>query len=90
MYDVAHAEQKRLYKEFGINAEYLIDHAWGREPCTIADIKAYRPKHNSISNSQILFRDYNFYEARIVLQEMIELGSLRLIKENIRQRNSHF
>lgn len=83
MYDVAHADQKKLYKEFGINAEYLIDHAWGREPCTIADIKAYKPKHNSISNSQILFRDYNFYEARIVLQEMVELGSLRLVKENI-------
>jgi len=83
MFDVAHAEQKKLYKEFGINAEYLIDHAWGREPCTIADIKAYKPKNNSISNSQILFRDYNFNEARIVLQEMVELGSLRLIKENL-------
>ena len=84
MYDVAHAEQKKLFKMFGINAEYLIDHAWGREPCTIADIKNYNPKSNSISNSQILFKDYTFYEARTVLKEMVELISLRLVKENKR------
>lgn len=83
MYDIAHTDPKRIYKEFGINAEYLIAHAWGKENCTIADIKAYKPKSNSISNSQILFRDYSFNEARIVLQEMIELSSLRLIKENL-------
>lgn len=82
MYDVAHADQKKLFKMFGVNAEYLIDHAWGREPCTIADIKKYRPKSNSISNSQILFKDYTYYEARTVLKEMVELISLRLIKEN--------
>lgn len=83
MYDIAHTDPKKIYKEFGINAEYLIDHAWGKESCTIADIKAYKPKSNSISNSQILFRDYSFNEARIVLQEMVELSSLRLIKENL-------
>lgn len=83
MYDVAHCEQKKLYKEFGINAEYLIDHAWGKEPCTIADIKAYTPKTNSISNSQILFEDYSFEKARLVLKEMIEVGSLRLIESNL-------
>jgi len=83
MYDVAHADQKKLFKEFGINAEYLIDHSWGREYCTIADIKAYKPKSSSISNSQILFRDYSFYEARTVLKEMVELNSLRLVKENL-------
>ena len=82
MYDVAHADQKKLFKMFGVNAEYLIDHAWGREPCTIADIKKYKPKSNSISNSQILFKDYTYYEARTVLKEMVELISLRLIKEN--------
>jgi len=82
MYDVAHADQKKLFKMFGINAEYLIDHAWGREPCTIADIKKYKPKSNSISNSQILFKDYTYYEARTVLKEMVELISLRLVKEN--------
>lgn len=83
MYDIAHTDPKKIYKEFGINAEYLIDHAWGKESCTIADIKEYKPKSNSISNSQILFRDYSFNEARIVLQEMVELSSLRLIKENL-------
>ena len=82
MYDVAHTEQKRLYKEFGVNAEYLIDHSWGKESCTIADIKKYRPKNNSISNSQILFEDYPFEKARLVLKEMVEMGSLRLIESN--------
>lgn len=83
MYDIAHAEQKKLYKEFGVNAEYLIDHSWGKESCTIADIKAYKPKTNSISNSQILFEDYSFEKARLVLKEMVELGSLRLIESNL-------
>ncbi len=83
MYDVAHTDSKKLYKEFGVNAEYLIDHAWGKESCTIADIKAYKPKNNSISNSQILFQDYSFEKARLVLKEMVELGSLRLIESNL-------
>ena len=83
MYDIAHTEQKRLYKEFGVNAEYLIDHSWGKETCTIADIKAYKPKTNSVTNSQILFEDYSFIKARLVLKEMVELGSLRLIENNL-------
>ncbi len=83
MYDIAHTEQKRLYKEFGVNAEYLIDHSWGKETCTIADIKAYKPKTNSVTNSQILFEDYSFIKARLVLKEMVELGSLRLIESNL-------
>ena len=82
MYDVAHCDTKRLYKEFGINAKYLIEHSWGKENCTIADIKKYVPKSKSISNSQILFEDYSFEKARIVVKEMVEMGSLRLIKEN--------
>ena len=83
MYDVAHTDPKRLYKEFGINAEFLIDHSWGKESCTIADIKKYKPKTNSITNSQVLFEDYSFEKARLVLKEMIELGSLRLIENNL-------
>ena len=83
MYDIAHTETKKLYKEFGVNAEYLIDHSWGRESCTIADIKAYKPQTNSISNSQVLFEDYSFIKARLVLKEMIELGSLRLVENNL-------
>ena len=83
MYDIAHTEQKRLYKEFGINAEYLIDHSCVKESCTIADIKAYKPKTNSVTNSQILFEDYSFIKARLVLKEIVELGSLRLIESNL-------
>ena len=83
MYDIANTEQRKLYKEFGINAEYLIDHSWGKETCTIADIKAYTLKTNSISNSQILFEDYSFEKARLILKEMVELGSLRLIESNL-------
>ncbi len=83
MYDIAHKDPKKLYKEFGINAEYLIDHSWGKESCTIADIKTYTPKTNSITNSQVLFEDYPFEKARLVLKEMIELGSLRLIENNL-------
>ena len=83
MYGIAHTDQRKLYKEFGVNAEYLIDHSWGKESCTIADIKAYKPKTNSISNSQVLFEDYSFEKARLVLKEMVELGSLRLIENNL-------
>ena len=83
MYDIAHTEQKKLYKEFGVNAEYLIDHSWGKESCTIADIKAYKTKSTSISNSQVLFEDYSFAKARLVLKEMVELGSLRLVENNL-------
>ena len=82
MYDIAHADEKRLYKEFGINAEFLIDHSKGLETCTIKDIKNYKPKSNSISNSQILFKDYNFEDAKLVLTEMVELLSLQLIEQN--------
>ena len=72
MYDIAHANKNKLYKEFGINAELLIDHSFGKETCTIKDIKNYKSKSNSISNSQILFKDYNYIQTRIVLSEMID------------------
>ena len=83
MYDISHMDQKKLYKEFGVNAEFLIDHSWGKESCTIVDIKKYKPKTNSITNSQVLFEDYSFEKARLVLKEMVELGSLRLIENNL-------
>ena len=83
MYDIAHVDEKILYKNFGINAELLIDHSWGRESCTIADIKNYKPKTNSISSSQILFEDYNYEKAKLVLKEMIELKSMELVKKNL-------
>jgi DNA polymerase V len=70
MEGITRTDERLLYKEFGINAELLIDHAWGRESCTIADIKAHKTKGKSIFGSQILFEDYSFEKAQIVVKEM--------------------
>ena len=83
MYDIAHCQELILYKEFGINARLLIDHANGIEPCTIKDIKSYRPKSTSISNNQILYEDYSHINARKVLIEMIDNLTLQLVKKNL-------
>jgi len=83
MRGIAECNEDILYKEFGINAELLIDHANGRETCTIKDIKRYRPKSNSLSNSQVLFEDYSFEDAKIVLREMIDLNCLELIDKGL-------
>lgn len=82
MYGIAHMDERILYREFGVNAEYLIDHAWGREPTTIKEIKAYKSKSNSLSNSQILFEDYNYEEALLVLKEMVELNVQNLVESH--------
>lgn len=76
---VAALDEDILYRELGVNAEYLIDHAHGREPCTIADIHAYRPAATSLSNGQVLARDYSFAEARTVLREMVDVSALDLV-----------
>lgn len=81
--DVAKADEKILYKEFGINAEYLIDHAWGKEPCTISQIKSYKAKSNSISSGQVLFEDYKYDRALLALKEMVELGCLDLTDKHL-------
>lgn len=83
LYGVAHYNEKILYKLFGINAEYLIDHAWGREPTEISDIKAYKPSSNSISNSQILFEDYNYKDAYLIMKEMVESNVLQLAEKHL-------
>ncbi len=75
--------EKLLYKLFGVNAQLLIDHAWGYEPCTIQQIKNYRPTENSISSGQVLTRPYEFYEARLVTKEMAELLSLDLVDKEL-------
>jgi len=80
---VALMSEKTLYKEFGVNAEYLIDHANGEESCTIKDIQSYKSKSSSISNGQILFEDYNFNDAKIVLREMVDMLSLDLVDNNL-------
>lgn len=83
MGEVANADSRLLYKIFGIDAELLIDHAWGRETATIQDIKNYRPKENSISSGQVLERDYSFEEGRIIVKEMAELLSLELVDKEL-------
>lgn len=72
-----------LYKLFGVNAELLIDHAWGREPCTIADIKSYRPEANSISSGQVLQYPYDFAKARLIVREMTDLLVLDLVDQGL-------
>jgi DNA polymerase V len=72
-----------LYKLFGINAELLIDHAWGWESCTLADIKAYRPSANSLGTGQVLHCPYSFEKARLILQEMADLLTLDLVEKGL-------
>lgn len=72
-----------LYKLFGINAELLIDHAWGWEPCTIADIKAYKPVSNSISSGQVLQCPYSVDKARLIVKEMADLLALDLVDKGL-------
>ena len=72
-----------LYKEFGINAELLIDHAWGWENCTMADIKAYRPESHSLSSGQVLSRPYSFQEGRLIVREMTDLLVLDLVDKGL-------
>ncbi|MCR5272857.1 MAG: DNA methylase [Lachnospiraceae bacterium] len=72
-----------LYNMFGVNAELLIDHAWGYEPCTMADIKAYKPETNSISSGQVLMEPYDFLKARLIVKEMTELLVLDLVDKNL-------
>lgn len=85
---IAAMREETLYREFGKNAEYLIDHAWGLEPCTIGEIHSYAPSAHSLSNSQVLERDYARDEAHILMREMVdgsvlELTELGLVCESI-------
>ena len=80
---ITQVDERFLHKEFGVNAEYLIDHAWGYEPCTMADIHAYRPHGHSTSNGQVLARDYSFTEARTVLTEMATASALDLVEKHL-------
>lgn len=75
--------EELLYRQFGINAELLIDHAWGWEPCRIADIKAYRPETNSIGSGQVLQSPYDFKKARLITREMTDLLVLDLVDKGL-------
>lgn len=82
MAGIARASEDVLYDEFGVYAELLIDHAWGRETCLMCDIKNYKSKSKSISNSQILPCNYSYSDGKIVLKEMIQEGCYRLSNEH--------
>lgn len=75
--------EELLYRLFGVNAELLIDHAWGWEPCTMEDIKAYRPENNSIGSGQVLPCPYPTQKARLVVQEMTDLLVLDLVDKGL-------
>lgn len=72
-----------LYKMFGVNAELLIDHAWGYEPCKISDIKSYKPENNSLGAGQVLKEPYSFDRGRIVIREMADALSLELLDKGL-------
>ncbi len=72
-----------LYRLFGVNAELLIDHAWGWEPCTMEAVKAYRPESNSFSSGQVLQSPYDFRKARVVVQEMADQSALDLVAKRL-------
>ena len=75
--------EELLYQLFGVNAELLIDHAWGWEPCTIADVKAYRPESHSFSKGQVLQMPYEAKKARVVVQEIAESMALDLVEKRL-------
>ena len=86
MGDVARCSQyneAKLYKLFGVNAELLIDRAWGWEPTTIADVKAYRPSSNSLSMGQVLHKPYTYEMARVIVREMIDQHVLDMVEKGI-------
>ena len=76
-------DEELLYRLFGVNAELLIDHAWGWEPCTMEAVKAYRPETNSFSSGQVLQEPYSFKKARVVIQEMAEGMALDLVRKRL-------
>ncbi|MCP1102393.1 DNA polymerase V [Aequitasia blattaphilus] len=75
--------EELLYKLFGVNAELLIDHAWGYEPCRISDVKAYKPDTNSMGSGQVLHEPYPFEKARLIVREMVDLLVLDLVDKGL-------
>ena len=75
--------EELLYKLFGVNAELLIDHAWGWEPCTIRQVKSYKPERNSISSGQVLHSPYNYEKAKLIVREMVDLLVLDLVAKHL-------
>lgn len=80
---VNEAGEELLYKTFGVNAEFLIDHAWGYEPCTLDDIKSYIPENTSLSSGQVLHHPYDAEKAKLIVREMTELLVLDLVEKDL-------
>lgn len=87
MEDIAHTEEDRLFRVFGVDAELLIDHAWGRESVTMEDIKAYSPKSSSLSSGQVLPRDYSFEECELIVKEMTDALCLDMADKGVVTRS---
>jgi len=83
MGQLAKADEDMLYRMFGVDAELLIDHAWGREATLMSDIKNYRARTNSISSGQVLARDYNYEEGKLIAKEMADLLALELVERGL-------
>ena len=83
MRQITEADEDLMHKVFGIDAELLIDHAWGEEPTGIDLIKKHKPRTNSISRGQVLMRDYTHEEGRLIVKEMTELISLEMAERNV-------
>lgn len=83
MGDIARSSEDLLYRQFGIDAELLIDHAWGRESTTMQDIKAYKPRNSSMTSGQVLSRDYDFEECRLIIKEMTDELCLEMVDKGI-------
>lgn len=86
-YSVSPEGEERLYRKFGVDAELLIDHAWGVESCTMAAIKGFRPRSNSLSTGQVLPRAYSVTEGEVVLREMVEELGLELTRRGLVARS---
>lgn len=83
MRDITESSEELLYRQFGIDAELLIDHAWGRESVTMQDIKTYKPRNNSITSGQVLSRDYSFEECRLIIKEMTDELCLEMVDKGV-------
>ena len=83
MQDITNADENLLYKLFGVNAELLIDHAWGKEPVTIADIKSYSSQTHSLTQGQVLMCDYDFDKGLVIAKEMMDIMCLDMVDKGL-------
>lgn len=83
MGEIAHADEDMLYKLFGVDAELLIDHAWGKEPTLMSDIKNYKPKANSLGSGQVLGCDCNYEKGKLIVKEMADLLCLEMVDKGL-------